>query len=231
VPASFRFEQNADLWLLGDRGVPRFTSIPNLAESRDVRIVTVVGRLRDGVSLAEAQAELDVVSARIARDYPATNKGWGTALDPLQSALVGHTRPMLVLLFGAVALMLLIASVNVANLMLVRTKARALELAMRSALGASPGRVLRQVLAESSVLAVAGGLLGMLFRGVGCQRTREPGASGIAARGRDRGKRPRGGFCPDGNRHRRPGVLASGPRGARRARPSSLRFRAACEAR
>ena len=163
VPASFRFEQNADLWLLGDRGIPRFTSIPNLAESRDVRIVTVVARLRDGVSLAEAQAELDVVSARIARDYPATNKGWGTALDPLQSALVGHTRPMLVLLFGAVALMLLIASVNVANLILMRTKARALELAMRSALGASPGRVLRQVLAESSVLAVAGGLLGMLF--------------------------------------------------------------------
>jgi len=163
VPASFRFEQNADLWLLGDRGVPRFTSIPNLAASRDVRIVTVVGRLRDGVSLAEAQAELDVVSARIAREYPATNKGWGTALDPLQSALVGHTRPMLVLLFSAVALMLLIASVNVANLMLVRTKARALEMAMRSALGASPGRVLRQILAESTVLAAAGGVLGLLF--------------------------------------------------------------------
>jgi predicted permease len=70
---------------------------------------------------------------------------------------------MLVLLFGAVALMLLIASVNVANLMLVRTKARALELAMRSALGASPGRVLRQILAESAVLAAAGGMLGMLL--------------------------------------------------------------------
>lgn len=89
VPASFRFEGNVELWLLGDRGVPRFTSIPNLAQNRDVHIMTVVGRLRQGVSIQEAQAELDVIAARLAREYPATNKGWGTALDPLQSALVG----------------------------------------------------------------------------------------------------------------------------------------------
>jgi putative ABC transport system permease protein len=161
VPASFRFETPVDIWLLGDRGLPRFTSIQNLAENRDVHILTVVGRLRRDVSLSEAQAELDVISARLAREYPATNKGWGTALDPLQSALVGHTRRMLMLLLAAVALMLLIASVNVANLMLVRTKAREVELAMRSALGASPGRVIRQILAESTVLAVCGGLLGL----------------------------------------------------------------------
>ena len=113
------------------------------------------------VSLPEAQAELDVISARLAREYPATNKGWGTALDPLQSALVGHTQRMLVLLLAAVALMLVIASVNVANLMLVRTKAREVELAMRSALGASPGRVIRQILCESMVLAACGGALGL----------------------------------------------------------------------
>ena len=111
--------------------------------------------------MPEAQAELDVISARLAREYPATNKGWGTALDPLQSALVGHTQRMLVLLLAAVALMLVIASVNVANLMLVRTKAREVELAMRSALGASPGRVIRQILAESLVLAACGGALGL----------------------------------------------------------------------
>ncbi len=163
VPAGFRFEQSVDLWLLGDRGLPRFTSIQNLPQNRDVHILTVVGRLREGVAIHEAQAELDVISARLAREYPATNKGWGTALDPLQSALVGHTRRMLMLLLAAVALMLLIASVNVANLILVRTKARALELAMRSALGASPGRVLRQVLAESAVLASCGGLLGLVL--------------------------------------------------------------------
>ncbi len=163
MPAEFRFEQPVDLWLLGDRGLPRFTSIENLSQNRDVHILTVVGRLREGISIPEAQAELDVISARLAMEYASTNKGWGTALDPLQSALVGHTKPMLTLLLAAVALMLLIASVNVANLMLVRTKARALELAMRSALGASPGRVLRQILAESTVLAVCGGLLGLVL--------------------------------------------------------------------
>jgi putative ABC transport system permease protein len=163
VAGDFRFEGEVDLWLLGSGGLPRFTSIQELAQNRDVHILTVLGRLKPGVSLPEAQAELDVISARLARDYPKTNNGWGIALDPLQSALVGHTRPMLTLLLAAVALMLLIASVNVANLMLVRTKARALELAMRSALGASPGRVLRQILAESTVLAASGGLLGLIL--------------------------------------------------------------------
>lgn len=163
MPASFLFEERVDLWLLGDRGVPRFTSLQNLSQNRDVHMLTAVGRLKRDVSLGEAQAELDVVSARLAREYPGTNKGWGTALDPLQSALVGHTQRMLMLLLGAVGLMLLIASVNVANLMLVRMKAREVELAMRSALGASPGRVIRQILGESTVLAVCGGLLGLAF--------------------------------------------------------------------
>jgi ABC-type antimicrobial peptide transport system permease subunit len=124
-------------------------------------MLTAIGRLRENASLSEAQAELDVIAARLAREYPKTNKGWGTALDPLQTTLVGHTRRMLMLLLGAVALMLLIASVNVANLMLVRTKAREVELAMRSALGASPGRVIRQLLAESALLAACGGALGL----------------------------------------------------------------------
>ena len=161
APAEFRFEDAVDIWLLGDRGLPRFTSIQNLAQNRDVHILTVVGRLRHGVSLPEAQAEIDTIAARVARQYPATNKGWGAALDPLHAALVGHTQRMLVLLLAAVGLMLLIASVNVANLMLVRMKAREVELAMRSALGASPGRVVRQILAESTVLAACGGALGI----------------------------------------------------------------------
>jgi putative ABC transport system permease protein len=161
MPSSFRFEDRVDVWLLGDRGLPRFSSIQNLPQNRDVHILTVVGRLKRDVSLPEAQSELDLMSARLAREYPTTNKGWGTALDPLQSALVGHTQRMLITLLAAVGLMLLIASVNVANLMLVRTKAREVELAMRSALGASPGRVIRQILAESTVLAVCGGLLGL----------------------------------------------------------------------
>jgi putative ABC transport system permease protein len=161
APSRFTFENKVEIWLLGDRGLPRFSSIGNLQQNRDVHMMTVVGRLREGVSLPEAQAELDVIAERLAREYPKTNKGWGTALDPLQSALVGHTRRMLMILLAAVALMLLIASVNVANLMLVRTKAREVELAMRSALGAAPGRLIRQLLAESTVLAVCGGALGL----------------------------------------------------------------------
>src|SRR5688572_15924700 len=163
APAGFRFEGKVEIWLLGDRGLPRFSSIGNLPANRDVHMLTAVGRLREDVSLSEAQAELDVIAARLAREYPKTNKGWGTALDPLHMALVGHTRRMLMLLLAAVALMLLVASVNVANLMLVRTKARAVELAMRSALGASPARVIRQILAESAVLASCGGLLGLVL--------------------------------------------------------------------
>ncbi len=169
APSTFRFEGNVELWLLGDRGVPRFTQIPNLVQSRDVHILTAIGRLREGVSIQEAQAELDVIAARVAREYPATNKGWGIALDPLQSALVGHTRRMLMLLLGVVGLMLLIASVNVANLMLVRTQARALELAMRSALGAAPARLIRQILVEGMMLAVCGGLLGLVLAAWGVQ--------------------------------------------------------------
>ena len=161
APAGFRFEDKIEIWLLGDRGLPRFSSIANLPVNRDVHMLTVVGRLREDVSLPEAQAELDVIAARLGGEYPKTNKGWGAALDPLHTALVGHTRRMLMLLLGAVALMLLVASVNVANLMMVRTKAREVELAMRSALGASPGRVIRQLLAESTVLAACGGALGL----------------------------------------------------------------------
>ena len=163
LPATFRFEEPVDIWLLGDRGLPRFTSIPNLARNRDVHTLTVVGRLRRDVSIGEAQAELDVIAARLEREYPGTNKGWGTVLDPLQSALVGHTRRMLMLLLATVALMLLIASANVANLMMVRAKGRAVELAMRSALGASPARVIQQLFAESVVLATCGGVLGFVL--------------------------------------------------------------------
>ena len=161
APAGFRFDTEVDMWLLGDRGVPRISSIPNLTQNRDVHILTVVGRLREGVTGHAAQAELDRVAARLARDYQGTNAGWGIALDPLKSALVGDTRRMLLLLFAAVGLMLLIASVNVANLTLVRTEARTLELSMRSALGASPARIARQILAESLVLAGCGGMLGL----------------------------------------------------------------------
>ena len=169
APPGFKFESDVDVWILGDGGVPRFSSIPNLAQNRDVHFISVVGRLREGVAIQTAQAELDGIAARLAREYPGTNAEWGIALDPLKSALVGDTRTMLLLLFAAVTLMLLIASVNVANLTMVRTQARASELAMRGALGASPRRIVRQILAESLLLAACGGVLGIAMAAWGVQ--------------------------------------------------------------
>jgi len=169
APSGFKFEGDVDIWLLGQGGLPRFSSIPNLARNRDVHFITAVGRLRRGVAIQAAQAEMDGTAARLAREYPGTNAGWGIALDPLKSALVGDTRRVLLLLFAAVALMLMIAAVNVANLTMVRAQARSMELAMRSTLGASPTRIVRQILAESLLLAACGGVLGIAVAAWGVQ--------------------------------------------------------------
>ncbi len=162
LPSSFRFERPADVWLLGRRGVPRSGSMRgDISTNRDVHILQVIGKLAPGVPLPVAQAELDAHAARLARQFPQTNTGYGVLLDPLQVALVGDTRPMLAVLLGAVTVLLLIAAANVANLMLVRTGQRTVELTMRSALGASRGRLLVQILVEAVLLAGVGGVLGV----------------------------------------------------------------------
>jgi putative ABC transport system permease protein len=168
VPDTFRFDVPADAWLLGRRGVPHASNmLGDLTTNRDVHIVTVVGRLRQGVTIAAAQSDLEAIAARLARDYPAYNTGRTVALEPLASALVGDTSTVLFALLGAVTLLLLIASVNVANLLLVRSEGRTLELAMRTALGASRGRLASQILVESLVLAALGGLAGALLAMLG----------------------------------------------------------------
>jgi putative ABC transport system permease protein len=162
MPAGFVFETPADLWLLGDRGVLRFTGIPgDLPSNRDVHIMTVVGRLRPGVSMEAARAEIGAIGKRLEAEYPQWNTKLGFDVEPLQTAIVGETSRILLVLFGAVGVMLLIASVNVANLVLVRTQARGAELAMRSALGAPRRRLAGQLFAESLLLAGIGGALGL----------------------------------------------------------------------
>jgi putative ABC transport system permease protein len=128
---------------------------------RDWRFLQAAARIAPGVSLNEAQAELDSISQGLAELHPATNRGWRVALVPVREVLVGKARPALLVLAGAVLFLLLLSCTNVAGLLLVRASARSRELAVRTALGASRGRLARQLLFESSFLAIAGGVLGV----------------------------------------------------------------------
>src|SRR5262249_12205422 len=112
----------------------------------------------------QVQAEMDAISARLAREFPRTDgQGWGAVVVPMQEEIIGNSRTMLLMLLGAVGLVLLIACANVGNLLFTRALSRRKEIAIRSALGAGRGRVLRQLLTEAVLLAAAGGTLGLLL--------------------------------------------------------------------
>ena len=146
--------------------VPMWTPLAWTDKQRAVREnhnYQAVARLKPGVDLASARAELEVISKRLEQQYPADNAGWGGTAIPLQELIVGDTRTSLMMLLGAVALVLLIAAANVGNLILARSMGRRKELAIRAALGAGRRRVFQHLMVEAVVLALAGGAAGLLL--------------------------------------------------------------------
>ena len=131
------------------------------APNRNIHYFGVVGRLREGATLARARADLEAIARQREIDYPDTNKGWGITVRPLHEQTVGTVRPALLILLGGVGVVLLITCINVANVLLARAAGRGRDLAIRSALGASGRRLVQQSLTESLILSVTGGLVGL----------------------------------------------------------------------
>jgi putative ABC transport system permease protein len=161
MPAGFAYpDRSVEFW------DPAHFDAKDLAR-RSSHFLNVVARLKPGVTVAQAQADMSGIAAQLARQYPDTNRTLGAVVLPLRDQLVGDTRTGLLLLLTAAGFVLLIACANVANLLLIRGAARKRELAVRAAVGASRPQLIRQLATESLVIGVAGALLGLLFASAG----------------------------------------------------------------
>jgi putative ABC transport system permease protein len=155
MPRGFRFPEVSDIWVPLAFTTQMYTRTDHGLET--------IARLKDGVTIAQAQTEMNTIAARILEQNPVTNEGLGVTVTSLRQNLSGSYHDALLILLGVVGFVLLVACVNVANLMLARATARQKEFALRAALGASRWRIIRQLLFESLLLAIAGGALGFVL--------------------------------------------------------------------
>jgi putative ABC transport system permease protein len=153
MPAGFLFPGDTDIW-------QRLSWDP-ARHSRGAHFMEAVARLRDGASVAQAQRDLDGLTARLGAEFTGTNRGWQARVIPLHDEVVGYFRPALFALLASVGLLLLIACINVASLLLARAASRSREVAVRAAIGATRQRLVRQFLSESLLLAALGGITGI----------------------------------------------------------------------